>query len=236
MLLTGFVVGLVRGSSTAGPLACTPDSFSLPDILGTYPITVAAKSVSNYSAQTWLPGVELNGHYTVDFCNITAVYGHIGWNDTITVSVWLPPAQQCNGRLLGLGGGGLSASFGAYSATAGVGKGFATISTDSGHTADLLSSSDPSSWALTSPGNPNWYLLQDWGSRTLGELSSAGKHITKQLYQREPDHPYFSGCSGGGRQAYELAQRHLTAFDGIMGAAPAINIEISSPVTTGRHK
>lgn len=84
---------------------------------------------------------------------------------------------------------------------------------------------DPSSWATLSPGNLNLPLIEDWTSRTLGELSKIAEHATKDYFGAGPSYSYFTGCSAGGRQGLELAQTFPDAFDGILAAAPAIYFE-----------
>jgi pimeloyl-ACP methyl ester carboxylesterase len=76
-----------------------------------------------------------------------------------------------------------------------------------------------------SPGNFNYPLIENFASRTLGELSVIGKHATKEYFGVGPAFSYFTGCSGGGRQGLELAQTFPDAFDGILAGAPAVYYE-----------
>lgn len=204
---------------TASP-SCSPKAFHGPTIHGVNVLDIRANEVTNYTRVSLPPGTTDSNTYTINFCNVTFTYEHSGWNDSINVNVWLP-LQGWNGRLWALGGGGYSASFGALYLTQAVGKGFAAIVTDSGHIASLESSTSVD-WALLPSGNLNLPLLEDWGYKTLGELPSFGKAATKQYYGHKPDFSYFSGCSGGGRQAMVLAQRFPDAFEGILAVAPAI--------------
>jgi hypothetical protein len=201
--------------------ACVPSTFTFPEILGAKLIDVAANEVHNYSTTSILPGTDVPVTSAVDFCNATVTYTHPGWNDTISVSLWLP-LEGWNGRLLALGGGGFAASFGYVYQTAAVDKGFVAAATDSGHASGQEAATDPSPWTVASPGNHNLPLIEDWASRTLGELSTIAKHATRDYFRREASYSYFTGCSGGGRQGLELAQTFPEAFDGILAAAPAI--------------
>ena len=204
--------------------ACDPSTFSFPEILGAELINITANEVYNYSTSSILPGTDVPARAPVEFCNTTVTYTHSGWNDTINVSLWIPLAGW-NGRLLGVGGGGFAASFGYVCQTAAVEKGFVAVATDSGHASGQAAATDPSPWAITSPGNLNLPLIEDFASRTLGELSTIAKHATRDYFGTGPSYSYFTGCSGGGRQGLELAQTFPEAFDGILAAAPAIYFE-----------
>jgi pimeloyl-ACP methyl ester carboxylesterase len=204
--------------------ACNPSTFTFPEILGAKLVDVAANEVHNYSTTSLLPGTDVPVTSPVNFCNATVTYTHPGWNDTINVSLWLPLAGW-NGRLLGVGGGGFTASFGSLYQTAAVDKGFVAVATDSGHASGQEAATDPSPWATKSPGNLDLPVIEDWASRTLGELSTIAKHATEDYFGRRPSYSYFTGCSAGGRQGLELAQTFPEAFDGILAAAPAIYFE-----------
>lgn len=219
------LTGLVRGDGAVNNAgACDASTFTFPNILGAELSDITANAVRNYTATSLLPGTDLVERYTVDFCNVTVSYSHTGWNDTINTSIWIP-LQDWNQRMLGLGGGGFSASFGSLYQTAAVAKGFVAVATDSGHEAGLSASTNPGFWMTYSPGNLNLNLIEDWASRSLGELSIIGKQAAQNFFGSQPEYSYFTGCSGGGRQGLELAQTFPEAFDGILAAAPAIYIE-----------
>ena len=198
--------------------SCVPSKFTFPEIPGAKLIDIAANEVHNYSTYSILPGTDIPVTSPVDFCNATVTYTHPGWNDTINVSLWLPLAGW-NGRLLAIGGAGFAASSGSLYQIAAVAKGFVAAATDSDHASGQEAVTDPSPWAVISPGNLNLPLIEDWASRTLGELSTIAKQATRDYYNRGPSFSYFTGCSGGGRQGLELAQTFPEAFDGILAAA-----------------
>src|SRR5438874_1194280 len=51
----------------------------------------------------------------------------------------------------------------------------------------------------------------------------AAKKIVKAFYNRHERLAYFEGCSSGGRQAMQEAERYPTDFDGIIAGAPALD-------------
>ena len=213
------------GSAQLSPASeCSPDAFTFPTLLGSELVSVSANSALNYTSTSLAPGSSAAGRYTISFCNVTVTYTHPGWNDTINVQVWLP-SNSWTGRLQALGGGGYSASFGSTYMTQAVAAGDVAVGTDAGHEAGQAASEDPSDWALASPGNVNLYLFRDWASRSLHDMAVIAKAVTEDFYASKPKFSYFSGCSGGGRQAMMVAQKYPEDFDGILAAAPAINIE-----------
>ncbi len=92
---------------------------------------------------------------------------------------------------------------------------YATATTDTGHKGN----SGDTSWALN---NPKGEL--DFAERAFHLTTVTAKEIIKQFYGTPPQHAYFTGCSGGGRQAMIEAQRFPEDFDGIVVGAPAYNL------------
>ena len=78
-------------------------------------------------------------------------------------------------------------------------------------------------WAVPSPGNINWVLLQDFASTALDDMTNLGKDIVAKFYGKVVKYSYWNGCSTGGRQGLIQAQRFPTNYNGIVAIAPAIN-------------
>jgi len=208
---------------------CSPVGLSLPDINGLSILSVEAFEQSNY---TYVPGLFAAGLpdsqtiHGLNFCNVTVTYTHPGWNDNINVNV-LVPTEHWNGNFAGIGGGNLATGGGMVSEFLMMpimASGFATATTDGGHTSDVLGpEADDPSWALTSPGNVNWPLLVDFASVALHDTATIGKAVVEAYWGFGPAYSFWHGGSTGGRQGHMLAQRYPQDYDGIVALFPAVN-------------
>ena len=128
-----------------------------------------------------------------------------------------------NGRFLFQGGGGLNGTvqppFGAQAAgnTPGLARGFAVVSTDSGHEGAVF---DGSFFA-------DQQASLDFAYVAVGRVTVMAKQIVAQYYGRPADHSYFAGCSTGGREAMLMTERYPTYFDGVVAGAPAMRTGFS---------
>ncbi|KAK4057109.1 hypothetical protein OIO90_002009 [Microbotryomycetes sp. JL221] len=129
------------------------------------------------------------------------------------LEIWLPESKAWNGRVLGVGQGGMSGGI-QYGAIAldGLSRNFASFSTDTGHN----STSVQGQWGLNNPE-----ALIDSGYRAIHFAAIAAKSITAKYYGKNADYSYFIGCSNAGRQGLVEAQRYPQDFDGILAGAPA---------------
>jgi pimeloyl-ACP methyl ester carboxylesterase len=118
-----------------------------------------------------------------------------------------------NGRFLMGGGGGFGGSVDNQFAST-VHEGYATASTDAGHTAFALMAG----WALR-----NDRRVADYGHRAVHRAAEVTKALIVAYYGRPPEHSYFIGCSNGGREALMEAQRYPADFDGIVAIAPWVS-------------
>lgn len=134
----------------------------------------------------------------------------------INIEVNLP--ANWNGRFYMFGNGGWAGeSFEAARRVANHNRalraGFATASTDTGHSAAL----EPgASFAL------NRQKLLDYGFRSLHVTVESAKLLVRNYYGVNPSKSYYDGCSQGGRQGLTLAQRFPSDFDGIIAGSPAL--------------
>jgi pimeloyl-ACP methyl ester carboxylesterase len=132
-----------------------------------------------------------------------------------------------NGRFLFQGGGGTGGELGDATGPlqpgmpVGIGRGFAVISTDTGH--DNAVNVDP-----TRQGNVafahDYEGRLEHAEKALDSVATAGKAIVAAYYGRKPAYNYFAGCSNGGREGMVFAQRFPAQFDGIVAVAPAFAV------------
>ncbi len=130
-----------------------------------------------------------------------------------------------NGRFQGTGGGGFLTGLFDPSLGIAVSQGYSAAATDGGHSTSFDNVASASEWALASPHNVNLYLLQDFASVALNDMTIIGKAVTESFYGAPPKYSYWNGCSTGGRQGLVMAQRYPEGYNGILAAAPAINFE-----------
>ncbi len=143
------------------------------------------------------------------------VDGHVAVpGNEVTFRLGLPTSW--NGKYYFVGVGGLGGSIG--NLNAGLTRGYASASTDTGHDAN-----DPT-WGA------NRAKEIDYGHRGTHVTAVAGKELTAAFFGKTPDHAYFNGCSNGGRQALMEVQRYPTDFDGIIAGDPATG----TPMQVGR--
>jgi feruloyl esterase len=128
---------------------------------------------------------------------------------------------QWNGRFLFQGGGGLDgfvgAAYGAVTpqgstAAPALARGFAVVSTDSGH-----EGFDPS-FAFDQQAR------LDFAYNALDKVTLEAKVLIAAYYGRGAEHSYFMGCSNGGRHAMMAAQRLPLYFDGIVAGDPGFDL------------
>ncbi|KAF2424820.1 putative feruloyl esterase [Tothia fuscella] len=149
----------------------------------------------------------------VNFCNITITHTHLGLDDKLRTYIWLP-LENWNNRLQAQGGGGWLA--GMYpladdsSMIGSVADGYAAVSTDGGHMSLQLAD-----WVLKNPGELDLIAFQNFAFVSLNDTATIAKEVIKSFYGKLPRFSYWNGCSNGGRQGYELAQRYPGAFDAL---------------------
>src|SRR3954464_7874429 len=144
------------------------------------------------------------------FCRVAATLKPTADSD-IKIEVWLP-ASGWNGKLQAVGNGAFSGAIAYPAMSAALARGYATASTDTGHTGNN---------ARFAEGHPEKVI--DFGWRAVHEMTIAAKKIAAAYYENGPTRSYFNGCSAGGRQAMKEAQRFPADFDGIIAGAPGLD-------------
>ncbi|MCB2074681.1 MAG: tannase/feruloyl esterase family alpha/beta hydrolase [Novosphingobium sp.] len=100
-------------------------------------------------------------------------------------------------------------------------KGYAAFATDQGHT-----EMTGGTWAIEGPGMVDDEAITDYLWRSSKVLTKIGKEFTRTFYARTGEarskigRSYFSGCSGGGRDALVAASYFPEEFDGIIAGSP----------------
>jgi len=142
------------------------------------------------------------------FCRVSATLTPSSDSD-VKAEVWLP-ASGWNGKYQAVGGGGWAGAISYPAMAAAVSAGYATASTDTGHTGGTAD------FAL---GHPE--KLIDFGYRAIHETTVFAKPVIAAFYGNPAKVSFFNGCSTGGRQAITEAQRYPEDFEGIVAGASA---------------
>ena len=102
-------------------------------------------------------------------------------------------------------------------------RGFAVLSSDSGHSANDPANKDKGLAAGAVFGlEPQ--ARRDYGYSADVTLSPIAKAIITAHYNRKPDYSYMAGCSNGGRHAMVAASRMPEAYDGYLVGNPGFNL------------
>lgn len=221
------MAGCGGGSSPTLADAETPAAAcaDLPDRAG---LAATWLSTSYVPPDTRRPGGASTGALLPGHCVVTGAInprvGVDGKNYAIGFQLSLP--DQWNGRFLFIGGGGndgilrdtsLSSSISGATPSP-LGQGFAVVSTDAGHTGTTASfGADPQA-------------RLDHAYNAYDKTAVAAKSLISTRYGRKPEHSYFSGCSGGGRQGMVFSQRFPDYFDAITAGAPAMRVSSGATV------
>lgn len=132
--------------------------------------------------------------------------------------------DEWNQRFLMQGGGGLNGSVQpplglvATGGTSALSRGFAVVSTDTGHQGRVF---DPSFFA-------DQQAALDFAYIAIGRVALLAKQMVAHYYGRPAAHSYFTGCSTGGREAMIMTQRYPSYFDGVISGAPAMRTGYSN--------
>ena len=142
-----------------------------------------------------------------EFCRVAATLTPSSDSD-IKVEFWLPTTGW-NRKMQVVGNGGWAGTISYAALAEGVRGGYATASTDTGH-------STPGGAFVA--GHPE--KLIDFSWRSEHEMTVKAKAIVQAFYGSAARRSYWNGCSTGGRQALKEAQMFPEDFDGIIAGAP----------------
>ena len=135
----------------------------------------------------------------------------------------LPEAWQRRFLFLGVGGnaGNLVPSANVTDRNSALGKGYATILTDTGHLGDGTSAK----WTRLPDGRPDTAKRIDFFHRAAHGVTVAGKAFAEAYYAAKVEHAYFDGCSTGGRMAMMEAGRYPEDYDGVIAGDPMMSFQ-----------
>jgi feruloyl esterase len=145
------------------------------------------------------------------FCRVAATLRPAA-DSEINFEVWMPEATAWNGKYEGTGNGGWGGAIEPGELAAGIQRGYATSSTDTGHTGGSAS------FAMAHPEK-----LTDFGYKAIHDTAVASKTLIAAYYGAGAKLAYFQGCSSGGRQALMEAQRFPADYDGIIAGSATNN-------------
>jgi feruloyl esterase len=141
-----------------------------------------------------------------EFCRVAATLTPSSDSD-IKIEIWLPTGAW-DSKLQAVGNGGWAGVISYAAMAEAVKAGYATVSTDTGHTVN------GGSFAL---GHPE--KLIDFAYRSGHEMTVKAKAIVQAFYGSGARRSYWNGCSTGGRQALKAAQMFPDDYDGIIAGA-----------------
>jgi feruloyl esterase len=142
-----------------------------------------------------------------------------------------------NGKIQTLGNGGFAG--GVSGVTGATNAGYVGTGTDTGHNSSITNpipnpnppptavqappSENGAVFALNTDGTLNYGRIMDYGWRGQHHANLWGQQIAKIYYGQKHTRNYYVGCSDGGREGHEMAQRFGQLFDGIIAMSPAIH-------------
>jgi feruloyl esterase len=189
--------------------------------------SVRIPNVTITSARAGSPGFELPAQsgflsapprkVNAPFCRIEA-YSAPTADSHIGIEVWLPAAENWNGKFLAAGNPGFIGSLSPSGLAAIMERGYVAGGTDTGHV-------DPDfQWGI---GHPEKWA--DWGYRAVHEMVVVTKEMARRYYGKPVRYSFWNSCHNGGNQGLAEAQRYPDDFDGIVVGDPAFHISRLQP-------
>jgi hypothetical protein len=209
--------------------AATPDrcadlaNFKIPGV----PLVItkaaeipASSSAAASTAETSATSATIPAHCRADGM-INERTGADGRTYGIGFSLALP--DNWNNRFLFQGGGGYNGSVrppvgsAAAGDNPGLARGFAVVSTDTGHKGATFDRSY----------DVDQQASLDFAQVAVDRVAEIAKQIIAHYYGQPARHSYFAGCSTGGREGMLMTQRYPDEFDGVISGDPAMRTGIS---------
>ena len=209
--------------------AATPDrcadlaNFKIPGVplvISKATVIPASSSAAASTAETSATSATVPAHCRADGM-INQRTGADGRTYGIGFSLALP--DNWNNRFLFQGGGGYNGSVrppvgsAASGDNPGLARGFAVVSTDTGHKGATFDRSY----------DVDQQASLDFAQVAVDRVAEIAKQIIAHYYGQPARHSYFAGCSTGGREGMLMTQRYPDEFDGVISGDPAMRTGIS---------
>jgi feruloyl esterase len=148
------------------------------------------------------------------FCRVAGTIAPTS-ESQVLFEVWMP-LENWNGKFAGVGNGGWAGTISYGQVQDQVRRGYAAASTNTGHQAGPPL--DAAKFAFDHPEQ-----LIDFAYRAHHETTLKAKALVNAFYGKPPERSYWFGCSSGGYEGLQEAQRFPADYDAILAAAPANN-------------
>ncbi len=253
MRLSALRIALLSAAIVAPTTAWTGPATPICSDLATNPAWGLAgnPSITGLTAVLTPPAGNNVAYCQVNFTDVTLVgpeFGYLpGQTSKFRIRVGLPLNADdggtggmqgaWNGKIQTLGNGGFAGTVtGVTSAT---NTGYVGTGTDTGHNSSVTNpipnpnpppatveappSEGGAAFGLNPDGTTNYGRIMDYGWRGQHHANLWGQRIAKTYYGKKHVKNYYIGCSDGGREGHEMAQRFGQHFDGIVAVSPAVH-------------
>ncbi|KAH8651216.1 putative feruloyl esterase B precursor [Xylariales sp. PMI_506] len=184
------------------------------ELLTAVDVEAGALSVASYSGGTILnsfPLCHLTGSISYGTDGLTT---ELNGPNTLTWEMYLPTAENYNGRFMVVGDSGYAGSVDTTTMMTEFNLGYAIAGTDGGH--DLAASGNTTYASFLE----NVAQLKAWIHNSIAIATPTVRDLATLYYAASPDYSYYYGCSTGGAQGYALASLYPDLFDGIYAGSP----------------
>ena len=206
-ILTIVLVGALYAQSDRAATCTALANTALPN--------ASIQAAESITAGTFTPPGSTNAISNLPpFCRVAGTIKPTAESD-IRFEVWLP-LENWNGKYAQVGNGGWAGVISYGQLPEQLRRGYAVASTNTGHQAGPPL--DAAKFAFEHPEQ-----LVDFSYRAHHETTLKAKALVNAFYGRAADKAYWFGCSSGGYEGLQEAQRFPADFDGIVAGAPANN-------------